>query len=166
MKIDPSQDPTLLALQGQEAKQEQKRLNLQNDPLFSTLKNVAKYMDEYYIDPIIGLWPAVGDIISFFCSAPFVYYALVRVRSVPLTLAVAFNILLDTLLGIIPVLGDIFDIFHKANSKNLKLIMNYVSGDQATKREVNQKATYAAIAIAVCVVLIIVLIRWLSSMFK
>jgi len=37
------------------------------------------------------------------------------------------NILLDTTIGIIPVAGDIFDIFWKSNKRNLKIIEKHLA---------------------------------------
>ncbi|MBP9151056.1 MAG: DUF4112 domain-containing protein [Flavobacteriales bacterium] len=73
------------------------------------------------LDPIIGLIPVAGDIISFSISS-LIVMALFR-NGVPrsVKLRMVANILLDLLIGGIPVLGDAWDFFNKANRKNLKL---------------------------------------------
>ncbi|MBL4585891.1 MAG: DUF4112 domain-containing protein [Flavobacteriales bacterium] len=73
------------------------------------------------LDPIIGLIPIAGDIVSFLISL-LIIVALVR-NGMPTSIVVRMvgNILLDLFIGGIPVLGDIWDFFNKANRKNLKL---------------------------------------------
>jgi len=85
------------------------------------------------LDPIIGLVPFGGDVITFLISS-LIVLALFRngvPRSVILTMVA--NILLDLLIGGIPVIGDVWDFFNKANRKNLKLAKEYF--------EVRQKLT-------------------------
>lgn len=73
------------------------------------------------IDPLIGLIPFVGDAVSFVVSA-LIVTAFVR-HGVPrsVILRMVANIVLDLLVGGIPVIGDAWDFFFKANRKNLKL---------------------------------------------
>ncbi len=73
------------------------------------------------LDPIIGLIPFAGDVITFVISA-LIIVALVR-NGLPrkLVFKMVTNILLDLLIGGIPLLGDVWDFFHKANRKNLKM---------------------------------------------
>jgi hypothetical protein len=40
------------------------------------------------------------------------------------------NILVDTTIGIIPVAGDIFDIFWKSNKRNLKIIEKHLANNR------------------------------------
>jgi hypothetical protein len=39
--------------------------------------------------------------------------------------SILFNIVIDTTIGAIPVIGDIFDIFWKSNKRNLNIIDKY-----------------------------------------
>lgn len=77
------------------------------------------------LDPIIGLVPFAGDIVSFLISL-LIIIALTR-NGLPTSLIVRMvgNVLLDLLIGGIPILGDVWDFFHKANRKNLKLARGY-----------------------------------------
>lgn len=75
---------------------------------YNMVRGVAKWMDRYYLDPILGLIPGFGDVISPFFVVPFIYVSIFKVRSVPLTLAVIYNVLIDVLIGLIPFyIGDI-----------------------------------------------------------
>jgi hypothetical protein len=42
-------------------------------------------------------------------------------------LSILANIILDTTIGIIPVAGDIFDVFWKSNKRNMNIIEKYIA---------------------------------------
>ncbi len=74
------------------------------------------------LDAIIGLMPGIGDGASSLISGLFVLAAIhagVEKRVIGQMLA---NILIDLVVGSIPVVGDLFDVAHKANTKNLALL--------------------------------------------
>jgi len=141
--------------------------DLRRDPVFRTMEVVVNYMDKYYLDPVLGLFSGVGDVITSVFSLPFIYYSLVKVRSLPLALAVMFNMVKDVALGMIPFwVGDVIDVFYKSNKKNLDLIINYVNDDEFTVREVKRKAVWSAVGIVVFILAIILLFRlivWLGA---
>jgi len=117
---------------------------------YQTLKTISTVMDDYYLDPLIGFFPVVGDVVSTLTSLPFIFVALFEIRSVPLTLAVTANVMKDSVIGMLPFwIGDILDFFVKANKQNYKLIVGYVEGDQEIKRQVNQTAKVSALIIGV-----------------
>ena len=112
-------------------KKQAKREQMMNRSSYRMMVKTAKYMDKYYLDPLIGLIPGgVGDTISSLLAFPFIYYSLCVVKSIPLTLAVIYNILIDVMLGAIPVIGNVFDIFKRSYVDNLKLITGYIEDDK------------------------------------
>lgn len=104
------------------------------------------------IDPIIGLLPGGGDIAMSFVSS----YILIEAARLGLPrstlLRMLWNLILDALLGIVPMAGDFVDLAWKANSKNLALIEAHLakSGQQA-------KADYLFVALLILVFLSIVI---------
>ena len=83
----------------------------------------------------------IGDAATALFSLIHVYFALFRLRSVPLTLAILNNTLRDVLLGLIPFyVGDVLDFFHRANSRNMALIDGFLNDDQAIIHKINRKA--------------------------
>ena len=73
------------------------------------------------LDPIVGLLPGVGDALTFFASI-YVIDRLSRMGLSPLTRArMVGNVVIDFLVGSVPVLGDLFDVGFKANIRNLEL---------------------------------------------
>ena len=81
------------------------------------------------LDPLIGLIPGLGDFTGFLFSG---YMLLVCARNGASNFLLArmtLNILIDALIGSIPLVGDLFDFAYKANNRNLKLMQqHYIEG--------------------------------------
>lgn len=81
------------------------------------------------LDPVIGLVPVIGDIASFAISG---FLLLIMARhgaSRKVVILMTLNILIDTVLGSIPLLGNVFDVFFRANDRNIRLLRkHYVEG--------------------------------------
>lgn len=74
------------------------------------------------VDPILGLLPGAGDWIGALLSA-YVVYEGARLGMPPRVLAkMGGNVLLETIVGAVPFLGDLFDFVWQANTRNLALI--------------------------------------------
>ena len=141
-------------MKDEKRRQSQRRQRLMDNKAYQTMQSLSRYMDRYYLDALIGAIPGWGDAIALICVVPFVYFSSRVIKSIPLTLAVLNNALRDVLLGMIPFfLGDIIDIFHRANIQNMQMIQGFVDGDEAVIKQVNQRAWQSAI------VLIILLLR-------
>ncbi len=78
---------------------------------------------------LIGLIPGAGDFGTFLVSG-YMLTVLSKNGASGFVLArMTLNILIDSLMGAIPVLGDVFDIFYKANQRNMQLMReHYVEG--------------------------------------
>ncbi len=75
------------------------------------------------IDGLIGIIPGIGDALGLILSG-YIYSETLRAGVRKRTLAaMGINTLLDTAIGAIPVLGDIFDIAYKSNMRNARLIL-------------------------------------------
>lgn len=147
-------------------KKQAKREQMMNRSSYRMMVKTAKYMDKYYLDPLIGLIPGgVGDTISSLLAFPFIYYSLCVVKSIPLTLAVIYNILIDVMLGAIPVIGNVFDIFKRSYVDNLKLITGYIEDDKEIISKVRKKAFATAVLIAIVCLLIYLVVRAAIAVF-
>lgn len=99
-----------------------------------TAEKLARLLDEQFqvfgirvgIDPIIGLVPGLGDIAPVAVATYIVYIA--AKAGVPKTIVarMVVNILVDLGLGIIPIAGDLIDVFSKPNSRNIALLKKHV----------------------------------------
>ncbi len=121
---------------------------LKSSKAYKFISTITILADKYFLDALLGFVPSVGDLVSSIFGLPFIYVTLFKVKSIPLTLAVIYNYLVDILLGSIPFfIGDAIDFFSKAHVKNLDLITRYVEGDKRTIRQVRSKALLTSILI-------------------
>ena len=128
------------------------------------MNDITRYMDRYYLDAIIGIIPGWGDMITLFCVVPFIYFSTRIIKSIPLTLAIINNALRDVLLGMIPFfIGDVIDVFHRANTKNMAIIQGFVDGNETVIKEVNRKAIQSAVVLIILLILITLMIWALVS---
>lgn len=78
------------------------------------------------LDPIIGLIPGAGDLIATAIST---YIILMAVRfRLPQTVIgwMIFNVVLEAVVGSVPLIGDLFDAFYKSNIRNLALLEKHL----------------------------------------
>lgn len=78
------------------------------------------------IDAIIGLVPVIGDAAGLLLSSYVLFEAQRLGVSKRIKLKIILNMLIDFFGGLIPVFGDIFDAIFKANTRNTKLLKDYL----------------------------------------
>ncbi|MEA5551174.1 DUF4112 domain-containing protein [Anabaena cylindrica UHCC 0172] len=89
------------------------------------------------LDPILGLIPVGGDVLGLIVSIYIIIEsAQMGVPRATLIRMVA-NIIIDALVGAIPMLGDLFDFAWKANIYNIKLLEDYLQ-TPGEKKKVDQ----------------------------
>jgi hypothetical protein len=83
------------------------------------------------LDAALGLVPVVGDLAAQAIGAYIVYEAR-RLGARKRTLArMGWNMVVDTAVGSVPLVGDLFDIGWKANRKNLALLERHLERELA-----------------------------------
>jgi hypothetical protein len=80
---------------------------------------------KFGLDPIVGLIPGAGDVVTYIMSALLIIAMFQRGASGKLVMKMVGNAALDMLVGSIPVLGSIFDFTYKANDRNVKLFHEF-----------------------------------------
>lgn len=77
-------------------------------------------------DPIIGLIPGLGDVIDTGFSAYVIFLA--ARFSLPRGVLgwMVFNIVLEAIVGTVPLIGDLFDAYYKSNIRNLALLERHL----------------------------------------
>ncbi len=111
------------------------------EPLF---KWIALIMDEvirvpgtkfrFGLDPLIGLIPGIGDTSSALVSA-FALVQAVRLGVPKILLSrMALNILVNEVVGIVPVVGDAFSFWFKSNARNYEIIKSHRLGPNVVRR--------------------------------
>lgn len=111
---------------------------------------VARLMDSAFfipglnrrvgLDAVIGLVPGVGDAISAALASYIVWEA--RQLGLPRWKIARMigNVAIDTAIGAIPVAGDVFDVFFKANQRNLRIIQDHIGVAKRGPREIDGTA--------------------------
>lgn len=77
------------------------------------------------LDPLIGLVPGLGDVVGACIGVALVLGALRHRVPARHVATMTGRILVDTLLGGIPLLGDLFDAAYHGNTRNAQLILQY-----------------------------------------
>ena len=151
----------------------EKQKIIRNSVSYKLVHAIALWMDRRLLDPLIGLvLPGFGDALTSVFAVPYLYLSIVKLKSIPLTLAIVCNILLDVLIGIIPYIGVVGDVFKRAFTRNAALIKGYVEGDKAIMQEIDRKAGGMAFLIVMLCGLIyamvlaaVKIVEWIGSFF-
>ncbi len=78
------------------------------------------------LDVIVGLVPVLGEIITTAMGAYIIWEARNLGMSRWQQARMGANVLFDTAIGAIPVVGDVADLAFRSNTKNLKLILKHI----------------------------------------
>ena len=120
---------------------EERRRRQGLEPLFKWL---ALIMDEvirvpgtkfrFGLDPLLGLIPGLGDTSSALVSA----FALIQAArlGVPkiLLARMSLNILINEVIGVVPIIGDAFSFWFKSNARNYQIIKGHTVTPTLAKR--------------------------------
>lgn len=125
------------------------------------------------MDGIVGLVPVLGEAVGASLSYYIIFQAS-KLGASTLTLSrMMLNVLVETVVGVVPVVGDIFDFAWKANERNMK-ILNRQLERQPASSSVRRRLTLASVillllffAVLVATILLafkvfIVLVMWAS----
>ncbi len=96
------------------------------------LRRIAWWLDDAFpipgtqrrigLDALIGLVPGVGDMVGALLSTYIIVEAARRGAS-PWTVArMLGNVAVETLIGVVPIVGDVFDVVWRANARNVALL--------------------------------------------
>jgi uncharacterized protein DUF4112 len=78
------------------------------------------------LNPLIDFVPGIGDISAAFVSTSVLVYAVTRGLPKILLARMALNILINELVGIVPVLGSAFAFWFRANKRNYDLLQRHI----------------------------------------
>ena len=150
-----------------------RRLTPGQEQRLALLKQVARLLDSamvvpgtsfrFGLDPILGLLPGIGDIVSPLFTLGIIWQA--RDLGIPriVVLRMIINTALDTLIGLVPIVGDLFDFAWKSNDKNLALLEQHVYEERPASG-----GDWTVVVVSIGVVLIIaavpfLLVGWLLN---
>jgi hypothetical protein len=106
-----------------------------NDDRLRWVEKVSHLLDSQFsvpgttwrfgLDPLMGLIPVVGGLPSLAISGVLILTMMRHGASGNVVVRMLLNVLLDTIVGAIPVLGTIFDFAYKANERNVRLLRRH-----------------------------------------
>ncbi len=123
------------------------------------------------LESLVGLLPVGGDVVGLGISIYILWQVVQFNLPKTILLRMVFNIAIDALVGAVPILGDLFDMTWKANTKNVSLLEAHLqeptqshSADKRFLWLLFGGLLVALVAISVIAVVVLVLIvRALSS---
>lgn len=99
------------------------------------IETVSTWMDSKYripgtnirfgLDPILGLIPFLGEAATFIISSGLVLSMAKYGVSRKVVILMVLNVLLDAVIGSIPIIGNIFDVTYRANNRNIRLLKKH-----------------------------------------
>jgi NAD/NADP transhydrogenase beta subunit len=114
-----------------------------NDSL-GRVKVVASVLDDairvpgtdirFGIDPLVGLVPGLGDLLGGAASAYIILEAARAGAPASVLTRMALNVGIDTIVGGLPLVGDLFDFAWKSNTRNVKLLARHLEAPSRTSR--------------------------------
>jgi hypothetical protein len=96
------------------------------------------------LESIIGLLPIGGDWIGLVMSSYILFHAVKFNLPRSIMVRMVINILIDAIVGAVPILGDLFDTTWKANTKNVNLLEAHLKSPLKSSQE-SQKANLFAL---------------------
>ncbi|HBH06500.1 MAG TPA: DUF4112 domain-containing protein [Flavobacteriales bacterium] len=107
----------------------------QDSPELRWVERVSKLLDSKFripgtgirfgLDPLFGLLPVAGDIGTMVISLSLVYTMYRHGASGRLVAKMVGNVLIDVVLGSIPLIGIALDVYYKPNNRNVRLLKEY-----------------------------------------
>lgn len=93
-------------------------------------------------DAIGGLVPALGDVLTTLVSIHLILQARKLGATGPVFARMAANVAIDTAISAVPLVGSVFDIFFRANERNLKLLLDQVQSQVEDDRKREREERY------------------------
>jgi hypothetical protein len=144
------------------------------------LRRLAWWLDDAFpipgtsqrigFDALIGLVPGVGDTIGALFSTYIIIEAARRGASVWTVARMLGNVAVETVIGAVPILGDLFDVVFKSNQRNIALLGDALERD-VPPRDPQRVLRLAAVMIgvtvfallAVTLMLTLAIFRWVGQ---
>ena len=123
------------------------------------------------LDALLGLLPGVGDTASSLVSL-YIFNAASRYGVSRVTMVrMALNIALDLVVGVVPIAGDLFDAYWKANQRNVELLRRHVQATPSQSRRLERNDRWFVVMLTVLLAALVVgaiaaavaVIVWLGS---
>ena len=104
------------------------------------------------LDFLLGLVPGTGDVLSMAFSGLLIATMAKHGASGRLVARMVINVMIDAICGAVPLLGNVFDLFYKANYRNALLMREYYDHDR------HKGSAWPVVAIVISIFLLAILI--------
>lgn len=102
--------------------------------LLDTIFSVPGTRIRFGLEPIIGLLPIIGDQVTSLMSAALLCRSVQhRVPKIALV-RMALNILINGVIGMVPLIGDLFVLWYKPNIRNYRILQRYAGQAKAVTK--------------------------------
>jgi hypothetical protein len=140
----------------------------------AALRRLAELLDAAFVvpgksyrvglDPILGLIPGLGDIVSPLFTITILWEA--RELRLPriVQLRMIFNVAVDAMLGAVPGVGDLFDFAWKANLRNLALLEGHAAGARRASAGDWVFVVLLTLGVVVIALLPFVVLGWIAAL--
>lgn len=115
------------------------------------------------LDAILGLFPGFGDVLSAIMATLLLAAAIQHRVPFVILVRMAFFLLLDLLIGLIPVAGDVADVFFKSNRRNLDLLKRFAGGIERPRRRDHVLAWGLFVGLFLAMTLLVGAVVWLLA---
>jgi hypothetical protein len=114
------------------------------------------------LDPIIGLIPGIGDTLANLAGSAILFIGAKANLPKVVLLRMALNIALNTLVGAIPFVGDLFSIWFRSNVRNAQLLERYASQPRTSAATTDWLFVFAVIGgLVLLLIAVLIGLGWL-----
>lgn len=108
------------------------------------LRTLADWLDTRFkgpwgirfgLDPLLGLIPIVGDLVTVFLSIYILFNAYLMGCSFSIFLRMLLNVAIEFVVERIPFIGPIFDFVWKANTKNIQILETHLKDPRKARNQ-------------------------------
>lgn len=148
-------------------------------PALARARRISRIMDDLVripgtrrrigIDPLLGFLPGLGDGVALVISMDLLFSAAKLGAGTAVLTRMAGNLVLDAIVGMVPLVGDVFDLGWKANRRNLALLEALVRDQEGTRTRsrwlIGFVLAMAVVLVALGVWLGWLVLRWFVALF-
>ena len=126
------------------------------------VERIASVMDDKFrvpgtnfkfgLDPIMNIIPIAGDVSGFIVAAALLFVMAKNGVSRKVLILMAINVGIDVTIGAIPLIGQLFDFYFKANTRNIKLL-----------KEHYQEGKHTGSGKGIIIILLIILLAFMAA---
>jgi hypothetical protein len=138
--------------------------------LLDSVARVPGTSFRFGLDPLLGIIPGLGDVTGAALSGYLVLLASRLGAPGRVIVRMLGNVVVDTVVGMMPVLGDLFDASWKANTRNLALLERHLGLPASAPRaaaasKVTVVLTVAALALVALAAgaFAVLMVRWIAD---